>query len=73
MMAQLSGRSYRRIRAAIRQCLDTEFIDVSPENCISFLDPIIDSWDVDLKTFGMEVVLNRKVAAGGRKRFEFTE
>jgi transcriptional regulator with XRE-family HTH domain len=73
MMAQLSDRSYQKIRAAIRECLNTDLFDVSPENSISFLDPIIDSWDVDLKTFGMEVVLNRKVATGGRKRFEFTE
>jgi len=43
------------------------------ENCISFLDPIIDSWDIDLKTFGMTVVPNRRLTAGNRKRFEFVE
>jgi len=35
--------------------LDTDVFNVSAGNCISFLDPIIDSWDIDLKTFGMGV------------------
>ena len=34
---------------------------------------MIDSWDIDLKTFGMGVVLNRRLAAGKLKRFEFAE
>ena|SRR5437867_49966 len=51
----------------------TDVFNVSVENCISFLDPMIDSWDIDLKTFGMGVVLNRRLAAGSLKRFEFAE
>jgi hypothetical protein len=46
---------------------------VSLENCVSFLDPLIESWDVDLATFGVEIVLNRRVAPGGPKKFEFVE
>ena len=64
LMAQLSGRSYEQMRVAILEFLDTDVFNVSVENCISFLDPMIDSWDIDLKTFGMEVVLNRRLAAG---------
>jgi hypothetical protein len=41
--------------------------------CIAFLDPIIDSWDIDLKTFGMTVIPNRQLTAGNPKRFEFVE
>jgi len=73
LMAQLSGRSYEQVRVAILEFLDTDVFNVSVENCISFLDPIIDSWDIDLKSFGMEVVVNRRFAEGGRKRFEFAE
>jgi len=73
LMAQLSGRSYEQMRVAILDFLDTDVFDVSLENCVSFLDPMIDSWDIDLKTFGMEVVLNRRLAPGGLKRFEFAE
>ena len=73
LMAQLSGRSYEQMRVAILEFLDTDVFNVSVGTCISFLDPIIDSWDIDLKTFGMEVVLNRRLTAGSLKRFEFAE
>ena len=73
LMAQLSGRSYEQVRVSILEFLDTDVFNVSAENCISFLDPIIDSWDIDLKTFGIEVVLNRRLTEGSPKRFEFAE
>jgi transcriptional regulator with XRE-family HTH domain len=73
LLAQLSHRSYEQMRVAILEFLDTDVFNVSVGNCISFLDPIVDSWDIDLKTFGMEVVLNRRLAAGSLKRFEFAE
>jgi len=73
LMAQLSGRTYEQMRVAILDFLDTDVFHVSLENCVSFLEPMIDSWDIDLKTFGMEVVLNRRLAPGRLKRFEFTE
>jgi hypothetical protein len=61
------------MRVAILEFLDTDVFNVSAGNCISFLDPMIDSWDIDLKTFGMGVVLNRRLTAGSLKRFEFAE
>jgi transcriptional regulator with XRE-family HTH domain len=73
LMAQLSGRTYEQMRVAILDFLDTDVFNVSLENCVSFLDPMIDSWDIDVKTFGMEVVLNRRLAPGSLKRFEFAE
>ena len=73
LMAQLSGRTYEQMRVAILEFLDTDVFNVSLENCVSFLDPMIDSWDIDVKTFGMEVVLNRRLAPGSLKRFEFAE
>jgi transcriptional regulator with XRE-family HTH domain len=73
LMAQASSRSYEQMRVAILEFLDTEVFNISVENCVSFLDPIIDSWDMDLKTFGMDVVLNHRMAPGSRKRFEFME
>lgn len=73
LMAQAGGRSYEQMRVAILEFLDTEVFNISMENCVSFLDPIIDSWDMDLKTFGMDVVLNQRLAPRTRKRFEFVE
>ncbi len=62
-----------KVRVAILEFLDTDVFNVSVENCVSFLDPIIDSWDIDLKTFGMTVVPNRRLTAANLKRFEFVE
>ena len=72
-MAQASGRSYEQMRVAILEFLDTDVFHISAEGCVSFLDPMIDSWRIDLKTFGMEIALNRRLAPGGLKRFEFAE
>lgn len=72
-MAQLSDRSFEQMRVSILEFLDTDIFNVSAENCISFLDPMIETWDIDLRTFAMEVVLNRRLATGSLKRFEFAE
>jgi transcriptional regulator with XRE-family HTH domain len=73
LMAELSGRSYEQMRVAILEFLDTEVFQVSVESCVSFLDPMIDSWDIDLKTFGMEIGLNSRLVPRSLKRFEFVE
>lgn len=70
-VARLSGRSFEEMRVSVLEFLDTDILHVSRENCIAFLDPLIESWDVDLATFGLEIVLRRGVAAGRVKRFEF--
>ena len=72
-MARFSDRSYEQIRVAILQFLETDVFHVSVENCAAFLDPLIETWDIDLKSFGMEIVLNGRLATGIRKRFEFVE
>ncbi len=73
LVARLTGRSYEQVRVTLLEFLDTDVFSLSPENCVSFLHPLIESWDVDLTTFGMEIVLNRRIAAGDPRRFEFVE
>src|SRR5690348_357357 len=70
LIARPSERSYEQTRVAILKFLDTDVLHVSVENCVSFLDPLIESWDIDLQTFGMEIVLNRRLVVGRPKRFE---
>ncbi|MFN7939648.1 MAG: helix-turn-helix transcriptional regulator [Bryobacteraceae bacterium] len=72
-MAELSGRSYEQMRVAILEFLDSDVFHVSLEGCASFLEPMIDSWDVDLRTFAIDIILNPRLAPGRRKRFEFVE
>ena len=73
MVARLGGRSYEEMRVVVLEFLDTDIFHVSAENCVSFLDPLIESWDIDLATFGLEIVLNHSVVPGQAKRFEFVE
>ncbi len=73
MVAQLSGRSYEEMRVIVLEFLDTDIFHVSLENCVSFLDPLIESWDIDLATFGLEIALNHRVVSGHVKKFEFIE
>ena len=73
MMGQLSGRTYEQLRVAILEFLDTDVFQVSVESCVSFLDPMIEGWDIDLKSFSIELILNPRLAPGSLKRFEFVE
>jgi transcriptional regulator with XRE-family HTH domain len=73
LVARLAGRTYEQLRVTLLEFLDTDVFTLSPENCVSFLDPLIESWDVDLTTFAMEIVLNRRIASGDPRKFAFVE
>src|ERR1700730_12374092 len=73
LVARLSKRSYEQTRVSVLEFLDTDVFHVSVESCVLFLDPLIESWDIDLENFGVEIVLNRRLALERVKRFEFLE
>lgn len=73
LVARLVGHSYEHMRVIVLEFLDTDVFNVSVQDCDSFLDPLIESWDIDLGTFAMEVVLSRRLAPGNPKRFEFVQ
>ncbi len=73
MVARRSDRSYKQMRVITLEFLDTDVFHVSAENCVSFLDPLIDSWDIDLPSFGLEIVPNRRLTSAGSRKFEFVE
>jgi transcriptional regulator with XRE-family HTH domain len=72
-VARESGRSYKQIRVAVLEFLDSDVFNITSESCVAFLDPLIVSWDIDLKSFSLEVTLNSKVTSANLKRFEFLE
>ncbi|MGH7710250.1 MAG: helix-turn-helix domain-containing protein [Gemmatimonadaceae bacterium] len=72
-VARLSGRSFEEMRVLVLEFLDTDVFHVSGEQCDSFLDPLIESWDVDLATLGLEIVLNHRVTDEPVKKFVFVE
>jgi transcriptional regulator with XRE-family HTH domain len=73
MVAELSHRSYEETRVIVLEFLDTDIFHLSAEHCVSFLDPLIESWNIDLASFALDIVLNRRVVSGHVKRFEFSE
>jgi transcriptional regulator with XRE-family HTH domain len=73
MVARLGGRSFEEMRVIVLEFLDTDIFHLSVEHCVAFLDPLIASWDIDLATFALEIVLNHQVAAEHVRRFEFVE
>lgn len=73
LMARLTKRSYEQMRVTILEFLDTDIFHVSIENCVSFLNPLIESWDINLETFGVVIILNRRLTTEHLKKFEFVE
>jgi len=72
-VARGSGRSYKQLRVAVLEFLDSDVFNITSESCIAFLDPLIVSWDIDLKSFGLAITLNSKVTSASLKKFEFLE
>jgi len=73
VIAQLTGRTYQEVRGSILQFLKTDVLRISAENCVSFLDPLIDAWDIDLANFGMEIVLNRRLTSAYLRKVDYVE
>jgi transcriptional regulator with XRE-family HTH domain len=72
-VAKLSDKSYSQMRVIILEFLDTDIFSISSADCISFLNPLLARWDIDLFTFDMEIVLNERLVPGEPKRFAFVE
>jgi transcriptional regulator with XRE-family HTH domain len=73
LVARMTHRSYEQVRVMVLEFLDSDVFNLSSENCVSFLDPLIESWSIDLATFGMDIVLNRRLTVEPTRRYEFIE
>ena len=72
-VTRLSGKSPRQALAAIQKALAAKPYSVPVETFVPFLEPLIESWTMDLETFTLEIVLNRTMATHEKKRYEFVE
>ncbi len=72
-VAKLGDKSHEHMRVIILEFLDTDIFNISNEDCVSFLDPLLARWDIDLTTFDMEFTLNQRLAPGEPKKFAFVE
>ena len=73
MVADLGGRTFEEMRVIVLEFLDTDIFHLSREHCVSFLDPLVESWDIDLATFALDISLNARAVSEHEKRFEFVE
>jgi len=73
VVARLNHTSYEEMRVIVLEFLDTDVLNLSVQNFVSFLDPLIESWDIDLITFAMKIVLAPELGRERMKHFEFVE
>ena len=72
-VAKLRDQSYAEARTVILEFLDTDMFNISAAHCATFLAPMIESWDIDLTTFAIQVVLNRLLSPVEVVHFQFVE
>ena len=73
LAARVGGRSDEEMRVVVLEFLDTDVFHVSNENCAAFIDPLVESWDVDLDSFRLDLVLDRTLVADPHRTFRFVE
>ena len=73
MVARESGRTQEEMRGVVAAFLETDIFRISADECVWFLEPLIESWDMDLSTFDLMIVLNHPVSPGRVKQFGFVE
>jgi transcriptional regulator with XRE-family HTH domain len=72
-VAKLRNQSYEEARTIILDFMDTDVFSISVAHCTSFLIPMIESWDIDMTTFAMRVLLNPLLSPIRLVHVEFTE
>jgi len=73
VVARLNHKSYEEMRVIVLEFLDTDIFNLSVQNFAYFLDPLIESWDIDLVSFGMKIILAPQLGRERMKQFEFVE
>jgi transcriptional regulator with XRE-family HTH domain len=72
-VAKLRRQTYEEARSIILEFLDTDVFSISVDHCATFLSPMIDSWDIDFATFGIEVRLNPQLSSVESLKFQYVE
>jgi transcriptional regulator with XRE-family HTH domain len=73
LAARVGSRTHEEMRVMVLEFLDTDIFHVSRENCVAFMDPLVESWDIDLDSFRVDITLNRRLVVDPQRRFEFVE
>jgi hypothetical protein len=70
---RVGGRSHEEMRVIVLEFLDADVFQVSNESCTAFIDPLVESWEVDLDSFRLSIVLDRSLVADPHRTFKFVE
>jgi len=73
LAARVGGRSDQEMRVMVLEFLDADVSDVSKESCVAFLDPLVESWQVDLETMRLDIMLNRSLVDDPHRTFLFVQ
>lgn len=73
LAARVGGRSHEAMRVLVLDFLDTDVFGVSNENCVDFLEPLVESWTIDLETFRIDITLKDTLVDKPRRTFRFVE
>jgi hypothetical protein len=73
LAGNVGGCSHEEMRVIVLEFLDTDVFQVSNENCVTFLDPLVESWDVDLETLRLEIAFNGDLVEDAHRTFAYVE
>jgi transcriptional regulator with XRE-family HTH domain len=73
LAARVGGRSHEEMRVIVLEFLDTDIFHVSNDNCVAFLDPLVESWTVDLDSLRLDITLNGELVDDVHRTFAFVE
>jgi len=73
LLARANHKSYEEMRVIVLEFFDSDIFTLSIQNSIFFLKPLIKSWDIDLRTFNMNIVVTPTLGEERLRRFAFVE
>jgi transcriptional regulator with XRE-family HTH domain len=73
LAASVGDRSHDEMRVIALEFLDADVLHVSRQNCVAFLDPLVEGWNVDLDTLRLDILLNPRLVKNPHRTFTFVE
>jgi transcriptional regulator with XRE-family HTH domain len=73
LAASVGGRTHEEMRVIVLEFLDTDVFHVSNQNCVAFLDPLVEGWNVDMDSLRLDILLNPRLVANPHRTFTFVE
>jgi hypothetical protein len=73
LAARVGGRSHEEMRVIVLEFLDTDVLHVSNQHCMAFLDPLVQSWDIDLESLRLDITLNHDLVEDTHRTFTYVE